>query len=75
MWSARPFNANTPDPFGRNSNKGDGEPLSAESTKCPSCGSNIFYMPEVQGMVCRNCGNIYHPATLELMGSLGYTIE
>ena len=75
MWSARPFNANMPDPFGRNSNAGDGKPFSAESTKCPSCGSNIFYMPEVQGMVCRNCGNIYHPATLELMGSLGYTIE
>ena len=75
MWSARPFNANMPDPFGRNSNTGDGKPFSAESTKCPSCGSNIFYMPEVQGMVCRNCGNIYHPATLELMGSLGYTIE
>ena len=73
MWSARPFNSEKPDPFGRN--KRNEGPLSAESSKCPSCGSNIFYLPEVQGMVCRNCGNIYHPATLELMGSLGYTIE
>ena len=73
MWSARPFNSDAPNPFG--SNKKDEGPLSAESSKCPSCGSNIFYLPEVQGMVCRNCGNIYHPATLELMGSLGYTIE
>ena len=73
MWSARPFNSEMPDPFGRN--KRDDGPLSAESSKCPSCGSNIFYLPEVQGMVCRNCGNIYHPATLELMGTLGYTIE
>ena len=26
-------------------------------------------------MVCRNCGNIYDPSTLENMGSLGYSIE
>ena len=73
MWSARPFNSDVPDPFGRN--KKDDGPLSAESSKCPTCGSNIFFMPEVKGMVCRNCGNIYHPSTLEKMGSLGYTIE
>lgn len=73
MWTARPFNSDAPNPFGNN--KKDEGPLSAESSKCPSCGSNIFYLPEVQGMVCRNCGNIYHPSTLELMGTLGYTIE
>ena len=72
MWSARPFNSDAPNPFGSKKDEG---PLPAESSKCPSCGSNIFYLPEVQGMVCRNCGNIYHPATLELMGTLGYTIE
>ena len=75
MWNARPLNSDNPDPFGRNpAGKGEGQ-LVAESAKCPSCASNIFYQPEVQGMVCRNCGNIYNPSTLEKMGSLGYTIE
>lgn len=75
MWTARPFNSDNPDPFGRNRAKNGGEQLVAESAKCPSCASNIFYQPEVQGMVCRNCGNIYKPSTLEKMGSLGYSIE
>ncbi|MBR3340788.1 MAG: hypothetical protein IKG30_04120 [Clostridiales bacterium] len=75
MWSARPFNSDTPDPFGKNNDRSSEGVLSAESAKCPSCASNIFYQPEVQGMVCRNCGNIYNPSTLEKIGSLGYTIE
>ena len=74
MWSARPFNSDSPDPFGRNQGVGE-RPLSAESAKCPSCGSSIVFRPEVRGMVCRNCGNIYNASTLEKMGSLGYTIE
>lgn len=74
MWSARPFNSDNPDPFGRGPKKTE-EQLTAESSKCPSCASNIFYMPEVQGLVCRNCGNIYKPSTLEVIGSLGYSIE
>ena len=75
MWSARPFNSDIPDPFGKNNDRSSEGVLSAESVKCPSCASNIFFQPEVQGMVCRNCGNIYNPSTLEKMGSLGYTIE
>ena len=75
MWSARPFNSDNPDPFGRNRTGNADGLLVAESVKCPSCASNIFFQPEVQGMVCRNCGNIYHPSTLEKMGSLGYTVE
>ena len=75
MWKARPFNSDSPDPFGRNRVKSGEGPLAAESSKCPSCASNIFYLPEVQGLVCRNCGNIYNASTLEKMGSLGYTIE
>lgn len=75
MWSARPFNSDMPDPFGRNPKKTEDEQLSAGSVKCPSCASNIFYQPEVQGLVCRNCGNIYSASTLEKIGSLGYTIE
>lgn len=49
--------------------------LYAESAKCPSCASNIYYQPEVQGLLCRSCGNIYDPSTLEKTGSLGYSIE
>ena len=75
MWSARPFKSDMPDPFGRNPKKTEDEQLSAGSVKCPSCASNIFYQPEVQGLVCRNCGNIYSASTLEKIGSLGYTIE
>ena len=75
MWSARPFNSDMPDPFGRNVTRNAEGQLVAESVKCPACGSNIFFRPEVQGMLCRNCGNIYHPSTLEKMGSLGYSIE
>ena len=75
MWSARPFNSDSPDPFGRNSGKSGDELLSAESSKCPSCASNIFYQPELQGLLCRNCGNIYKPSTLEKIGALSYSIE
>ena len=75
MWNARPSDPDRPDPFGRNPAKSCEGAFVGESDKCPSCGSNIFYRPEVQGMVCRNCGNIYHPSTLEKMGSLGYSIE
>ncbi|MBE7069971.1 MAG: hypothetical protein E7386_05675 [Ruminococcaceae bacterium] len=47
------------------------ERLTAESVKCPTCASNISYMPEVKGMMCRNCGNIYDANTMEIMGSFG----
>ena len=73
MWNERPFDLKDKNPF--NAGKKDDGGLSAESVKCPSCASNIIYMPEVQGMVCRNCGNIYHPSTLEKMGAIRYTIE
>jgi predicted RNA-binding Zn-ribbon protein involved in translation (DUF1610 family) len=75
MWNARPFNSDAPDPFGRNPAKGGEERLTADSAKCPTCASNIIYQPEVQGLLCRNCGNIYNPSTLEKMGSLGYSVE
>ena len=64
-----------PDPFGRNGGMGGNEQLVAKSFKCPSCASNLFFAPEVQGMVCRNCGNIYKPTTLEKLGSIGCSIE
>ena len=55
--------------------KAGDEPLLANSVKCPSCASNIFYEPELGGMMCRNCGNVYDPATMEPRGSLGINRE
>lgn len=75
MWNVRPFDPDENNPFKVKPAKADDGLLSAQSVKCPSCASNIFFMPEVQGMVCRNCGNIYHPSTLEKMGELKYTVE
>ena len=75
MWTARPFNSDNPDPFGRNPARKGGDPLVAESAKCPTCAANIFYQPQVQGLVCRSCGNIYKPSTLEKIGSFGFSIE
>ena len=75
MWNARPVNSDNPVPFGMNPGKKAEGQLGTESFKCPSCASNIFYQPEVKGMLCRNCGNIYNPSTMEKMGSLGYSAE
>lgn len=51
------------------------ESLTANSVKCPSCASNIFYEPEINGLMCRNCGNVYDPTTMESRGSLGINKE
>ncbi|MBE7072367.1 MAG: hypothetical protein E7383_06435 [Ruminococcaceae bacterium] len=75
MWTARPFNSDNPNPFGNNPVIKPQEQLGTKSFKCPSCASNIFYQPEVKGMMCRNCGNIYNPSTFEKIGSLGYCKE
>ena len=75
LWNARPFGQKGDDPFGRQPKEQDTEALSAESSKCPTCGANIFYEPELQAMMCRACGNVYAPDTMELRGSLGVTKE
>ena len=75
LWNSRPLNGAGSDPFGRKTDNKGKERLSAESVKCPSCGSNIYYQPELQAMMCRNCGNIYSPDTLEPRGSLGVSKE
>ena len=75
MWNSRPLNAAGSDPFGLAQKKtGEGR-LSAESVKCPTCGSNITFEPELGSMLCRNCGNIYSPDTMEPRGSLGISKE
>ena len=68
MWNRQPDNRRS-DPF--SSKKKGVERLAAESSKCPSCGANIVYQPEVKGMMCHHCGNIFDPYTMELMGSFG----
>ena len=75
LWNRRPFNSAGPNPFGSGLNQNDEGRLAADSVKCPSCGSNIVYEPELSAMMCRNCGNIYSPETLEPRGSLGITKE
>ena len=75
MWNQRPLNTAGPDPFGLAPKKNGEGKLSAESVKCPTCGSNIVYEPELGSMMCRNCGNIYSPDTMESRGSLGISKE
>ena len=75
MWNKRPFNSPGANPFGNPASNNSEEKLSADSSKCPSCGSNIIYEPELASMICRNCGNVYSADTLEPRGSLGISKE
>ena len=75
MWNTRPLNSAGPNPFGIQGQNDRNEQLSAESVKCPTCGSNIRFEPELRAMMCRNCGNIYDPDTMEPRGSFGVTKE
>ena len=68
MWNRKPDNGRS-DPF--SSRQKSVERLAAESSKCPACGANIVYQPEVKGMMCHHCGNIYDPSTMEVLGSFG----
>ncbi|MBO4636322.1 MAG: hypothetical protein J5685_04170 [Clostridiales bacterium] len=74
LWNNDPFGNNGSAPFGQ-AQMGGGEVLSADSVKCPSCASNIFYEPQLDSMICRKCGNVYAPITLEPRGSLGIKEE
>ena len=75
LWNSRPFDQTGPDPFGRSESKKTETGLTADSAKCPTCGANIFYEPELESMMCRDCGNIYAPDTMEPRGSLGISKE
>lgn len=75
-WKSRPFNKIDADPLKNKADEqGDVSLLSADSSKCPTCGSNIFFEPELGGLLCPNCGNVYSPDTMEPRGSLGVTKE
>lgn len=43
--------------------------ISADSKKCPNCGSNLFFDTEHNAMMCGNCGGQYDPETLDRTGS------
>ncbi|MCR4776108.1 MAG: hypothetical protein K5869_06990 [Saccharofermentans sp.] len=74
-WKSRPFNKIDADPLKSKADKQGSDLLSADSSKCPTCGSNIFYEPELSAMLCPSCGNVYSPDTLEPRGSLGVSKE
>ena len=75
MWNQRTFDSDHSNPFGEKKDKGREESLTADSAKCPTCGSNIVYEPQLDSMLCHNCGNLYDPNGLEPRGSLGINTE
>lgn len=46
--------------------------FSADSTKCPNCASNLFYDSVHGACICRNCGGLFDPETLDKVGSFGF---
>ena len=75
LWNTRPLNQVGSNAFGQNPDGEGEERLTADSLKCPSCGSNITYEPELGSMLCRNCGNVYSAAMMEPLGSFGISKE
>ena len=45
--------------------------FSADSTKCPNCASNLVFDSEHGACICRNCGGLFDPETLDKVGSFG----
>jgi len=45
--------------------------FSADSIKCPNCASNLVYDSTHGASICRNCGGLFAPDTLEKVGSFG----
>ena len=43
--------------------------FSADSKKCPSCGSNLIFDIEHNALMCVNCGGTFDPETLDRTGS------
>lgn len=39
----------------------------ADSRKCPSCGGNLVFSTDDQGLTCSFCGNVFDPGKLDLM--------
>ncbi len=47
------------------------DPFSGNSKKCPGCGANLVFDIEIGSLICRTCGNLYDPDSMEMNGSLG----
>ena len=47
------------------------DPFSGNSKKCPGCGSNLVFDIDIGSLICRTCGNLYDPDSMEMNGSLG----
>ena len=45
--------------------------FSADSVKCPNCASNLVFESSHGAMICRNCGGLFDPETLDKVGSFG----
>lgn len=43
---------------------------SADTIKCPSCAANLIFEIKIGKLVCRSCGNVYAPNSLDNMGRL-----
>ena len=52
-------------------NSSDKRTYSADSYKCPNCASNLVYESDHGAMICRNCGGLFDPETLDKVGSFG----
>ena len=46
--------------------------FSADSAKCPNCASNLTYNLEHEALLCKNCGGLFEPETLDKVGSFGF---
>ena len=45
--------------------------FSANATKCPNCASNLVFDSDHGALICRNCGALFDPETLDKVGSFG----
>ena len=46
--------------------------FSANSVKCPNCGSNLIFDPIRGECICNNCGGVFDPDTLDKVGAFGF---
>ena len=47
------------------------ESFSTGSTKCPNCASNLIFDTDHGACLCRNCGGVFDPESLDKVGSFG----
>jgi len=50
----------------------EAQTFSANSVKCPNCGSNLVFDPIRGECICSNCGGVFDPSTLDKIGAFGF---